>query len=173
MDITTTGGRAPNEADLRALDSSTVTVMDSNNQSMTVLGTTIETPPAQDMGGGLNTSLVAALPAPLGANNSVVVQLVLESEAATKDRTFVVVDRTPGRQFLRFIEERAKERNEHELTEGGKQVRGRFNIVGLIKVAPLGIRLAMAGKIPPLFLKPVPKVDEIRTIFETLEAPTL
>jgi hypothetical protein len=26
---------------------------------------------------------------------------------------------------------------------------------------------------PPLFLKPVPKVDEIRTIFDTLEAPTL
>ncbi|MEA2785920.1 MAG: succinate dehydrogenase / fumarate reductase, iron-sulfur subunit, partial [Candidatus Eremiobacteraeota bacterium] len=50
---------------------------------------------------------------------------------------------------------------------------GRFNIVGLIKVAPFGIRLALAGKIPPLFLKPVPKVDEIRTIFETLEAPTL
>ena len=50
---------------------------------------------------------------------------------------------------------------------------GRFNIKGLIKVAPLGIRLALAGKIPPLFLKPVPKVDEVRTIFETLEAPTL
>jgi len=50
---------------------------------------------------------------------------------------------------------------------------GRFNIRGLIKVAPLGIRLALAGKIPPLFLKPVPKVDEIRMIFDTLEAPTL
>ena len=30
-----------------------------------------------------------------------------------------------------------------------------------------------SGKIPPLFLKPVPKVDEIRTIFDTLEAPVL
>jgi len=50
---------------------------------------------------------------------------------------------------------------------------GRFNIKGLIKVAPFGIRLALAGKIPPLFLKPVPKVDEIRTIFDTLEAPVL
>ena len=50
---------------------------------------------------------------------------------------------------------------------------GRFNIKGLIKVAPLGIRLALAGKIPPLFLKPVPKVDEIKTIFDTLEAPVL
>jgi succinate dehydrogenase / fumarate reductase iron-sulfur subunit len=50
---------------------------------------------------------------------------------------------------------------------------GRFNIRGLVKVAPFGIRLALAGKIPPLFLKPVPKVDEIRTIFDTLEAPVL
>jgi hypothetical protein len=50
---------------------------------------------------------------------------------------------------------------------------GRFNIRGIIKVAPFGIRLALAGKMPPLFLKPVPKVDEIRTIFDTLEAPTL
>jgi hypothetical protein len=50
---------------------------------------------------------------------------------------------------------------------------GRFNIRGLLKVAPFGLRLAMAGKIPPLFLKPVPKVDEIRTIFNTLEVPVL
>jgi len=50
---------------------------------------------------------------------------------------------------------------------------GRFNIKGLIKVAPFGLRLAMAGKIPPMFLKPVPKVDEIKMIFDTLEAPVL
>ena len=48
---------------------------------------------------------------------------------------------------------------------------GRFNIIGLIKVAPLGIRMALSGKLPPVFLKPVPKVDEIRTIFDALEAP--
>jgi succinate dehydrogenase / fumarate reductase iron-sulfur subunit len=48
---------------------------------------------------------------------------------------------------------------------------GRFNIRGLLQTAPLGIRMAVKGKIPPLFLKPVPKVDEIRTIFDTLEAP--
>jgi succinate dehydrogenase / fumarate reductase iron-sulfur subunit len=50
---------------------------------------------------------------------------------------------------------------------------GRFNIKGLIKVAPFGIRLALAGKIPPLFLKPVPKVNEIAMIFDTLEVPVL
>jgi succinate dehydrogenase / fumarate reductase iron-sulfur subunit len=50
---------------------------------------------------------------------------------------------------------------------------GRFNIKGLIKVAPFGIRLALAGKIPPMFLKPVDKVNEIAMIFDTLEAPVL
>lgn len=48
---------------------------------------------------------------------------------------------------------------------------GRFNIVGLLKVAPLGIRMALKGKLPPPFLKPVPQVDEIRQIFEVMEAP--
>ena len=48
---------------------------------------------------------------------------------------------------------------------------GRFNIRGLLKVAPLGARMALKGKLPPPFLKPVPKVDEIRTIFDALEAP--
>jgi succinate dehydrogenase / fumarate reductase iron-sulfur subunit len=48
---------------------------------------------------------------------------------------------------------------------------GRFNIRGLLKVMPLGLRLASRGKIPPLFLKPVPKVDEIRAIYDTLNVP--
>ncbi len=48
---------------------------------------------------------------------------------------------------------------------------GRFNIRGLLKIAPLGLRLASRGKIPPLIMHPVPKVDEIRTIFETMEVP--
>lgn len=48
---------------------------------------------------------------------------------------------------------------------------GRFNIRGLLKVAPLGLRMASKGKLPPMFLKPIPKVDEVRTIFESLEVP--
>jgi len=50
---------------------------------------------------------------------------------------------------------------------------GRFNIRGLLKVAPLGLRMASKGKLPPIFLRPIPKVDEVRTIFESLEVPTL
>jgi succinate dehydrogenase / fumarate reductase iron-sulfur subunit len=48
---------------------------------------------------------------------------------------------------------------------------GRFNVVGLLKVAPLGLRMAAKGKMPPPFLKPIPKVNEVRTIFDALEVP--
>ena len=48
---------------------------------------------------------------------------------------------------------------------------GKFNIVGLLRVAPLGLRMASKGKLPSIFLKPVPKVNEIRTIFDALEVP--
>ena len=48
---------------------------------------------------------------------------------------------------------------------------GRFNFRGLLKVMPLGLRMASKGKIPPLFMHPVQKVEEIRTIFEAMEVP--
>ena len=48
---------------------------------------------------------------------------------------------------------------------------GRFNFKGLVKIIPLGARMAIKGKVPPLFLRPVPKVDEIRTIYDALEVP--
>jgi succinate dehydrogenase / fumarate reductase iron-sulfur subunit len=46
---------------------------------------------------------------------------------------------------------------------------GRFNFTGLLKVAPLGLRMAAKGKLPSPFLKPVPKVDEIKQIYAALE----
>lgn len=48
---------------------------------------------------------------------------------------------------------------------------GKFNIRGLLSVAPLGARMLARGKMPPPFLKPIPKVDEVRTIYDTLEVP--
>jgi succinate dehydrogenase / fumarate reductase, iron-sulfur subunit len=48
---------------------------------------------------------------------------------------------------------------------------GMFNVRGLLKVGPLGLRMAYKGKMPPPFLKPIPKVDEVRTIFDALEVP--
>jgi succinate dehydrogenase / fumarate reductase, iron-sulfur subunit len=77
----------------------------------------------------------------------------------------------PGPRHALVVAKTIKQTGMLHETEVIQGTVGRFNIRGLIKVAPLGLRLAMAGKIPPLFLKPVPKVDEIRTIFNTLEAP--
>ncbi len=48
---------------------------------------------------------------------------------------------------------------------------GKFNIKGLLRVMPLGLRMASKGKIPPLIMHPVEKVAEIRTIFEAMEVP--
>jgi succinate dehydrogenase / fumarate reductase, iron-sulfur subunit len=48
---------------------------------------------------------------------------------------------------------------------------GKFNFRGLLKIMPLGLRMAAKGKVPPLIMHPVEKVDEIRTIFETMEVP--
>jgi succinate dehydrogenase / fumarate reductase iron-sulfur subunit len=58
--------------------------------------------------------------------------------------------------------------NENEVIIGTV---GRFNFRGILKIMPLGLRMAAKGKVPPLFLHPVDKVAEIRTIYETLEVP--
>ncbi|HVA28267.1 MAG TPA: succinate dehydrogenase/fumarate reductase iron-sulfur subunit [Candidatus Baltobacteraceae bacterium] len=64
---------------------------------------------------------------------------------------------------------------------------GRFNVVGLVKVLPLALRMVSRGKLTPVemvvggtapmlglpSMKPIPKVNEVRTIFESLEVPTL
>jgi succinate dehydrogenase / fumarate reductase iron-sulfur subunit len=58
--------------------------------------------------------------------------------------------------------------NEAELIQG---TIGRFNVIGMLKVAPQALRMAARGKLPPPFLKPIPRVDEVRTIFNELEVP--
>ena len=79
----------------------------------------------------------------------------------------------PGPRHALVIAKTIKQTGMLHETEVIQGTVGRFNIKGLIKVAPFGIRLALAGKIPPLFLKPVPKVNEIAMIFDTLEVPVL
>ena len=79
----------------------------------------------------------------------------------------------PGPRHALVIAKTIKQTGMLHETEVIQGTVGRFNIKGLIKVAPFGIRLALAGKTPPLFLKPVPKVNEIKMIFDTLEAPVL
>ena len=63
VDITTlnSGGAGPSQADLRALDSSAVIA-----GTLNIKGTTLELPPEQLLGGGVNSSLNVVLPDPNG-----------------------------------------------------------------------------------------------------------
>ena len=59
MDITTlnSAGAGPGQADIRALNSGDVLVT-----ALTIKGTTVELPPAQELGGGLNSAFNVTLP---------------------------------------------------------------------------------------------------------------
>ncbi len=61
MDITTlnSSGAGPSQADLRALNTGDVVI---TSPSLTIKGTTVELPPRQALGGGLNTALNVTLP---------------------------------------------------------------------------------------------------------------
>jgi succinate dehydrogenase / fumarate reductase iron-sulfur subunit len=48
---------------------------------------------------------------------------------------------------------------------------GRFNFRGILKIVPLGLRMGIKGKVPPLIVHPVDRVEEIRTIFNAMEVP--
>ncbi|HVA33086.1 MAG TPA: hypothetical protein VNG31_02990, partial [Candidatus Baltobacteraceae bacterium] len=62
---------------------------------------------------------------------------------------------------------------------------GRFNVRAQLNVIPLAMRMVARGKLTPLemavggtapmlglpSMKPIPKVDEVRTIFDALEVP--
>ena len=61
-DISTLGNRAPGEADLRVISSTDTTVTLPNGTTAIVKGTTLDQPPSQPDGGGLNSSLSVALP---------------------------------------------------------------------------------------------------------------
>lgn len=61
MDITTlnSSGAGPSQADLRALNNGDVVI---TSPALTIKGTTVELPPNQALGGGLNTALNVTLP---------------------------------------------------------------------------------------------------------------
>jgi endonuclease G len=76
----TTYPALPGYADLRAISSGPVSVTVTGGASKTVLGTTLEMPPAQPMGGGNNSTLAAGtitLNAPLADGASIDLQFVL------------------------------------------------------------------------------------------------
>jgi len=47
---------------------------------------------------------------------------------------------------------------------------GIFNVKEMLKLAPIGMRSQMVGKVPPLFPKPIPGIQNVRRIFEKVEA---
>jgi hypothetical protein len=98
VDITTFPAPDPNTADLRARTSSDVVVTLTGGGTTTVRGTTLEQPPAQPSGGGLNSSLAAGtiMPLqPLAPGASINVQFVLGVEQAGNFRFFINVEAVP------------------------------------------------------------------------------
>lgn len=99
VDITTlnTPGYVPGglQADMRALSSTDATVVLSNGTQMLVRGTTVETPPQQTNGGGLNSSFgvfAYSLSQPLAPGASTNVQFVLGVQQSGTFRFFINVE---------------------------------------------------------------------------------
>jgi predicted extracellular nuclease len=87
-------GYAPNngQADLRLLSSTDTTATPSNPfepGDVTVKGTTLEEPPAQSLGGGLNSTVTLDLAEPLESGESVTVQLLVGVQQNGSYRFFV------------------------------------------------------------------------------------
>lgn len=90
----TTAPAPTGQADLRALDSGNITVTRMDGSQVNVFGTTVEQPPTQSMGGGLNTSLLVTLPnnAPIAPGAAVNVQLVTGVMQSGAFRFFINVE---------------------------------------------------------------------------------
>ena len=102
VDVTTLNspGYTPggSQSDLRALNSMDVMVTPTTGGSQLVRGTTVEEPPNQGLGGGLNTSLTVGsvtLGTPLAPNASVNVQFTLGVYQGGSFRFFINVEALP------------------------------------------------------------------------------
>jgi hypothetical protein len=98
IDITTFPSPA-GTADLRAITSSQVVVSNPcSGTNVTVEGTTLETPPAQPNGGGLNSTLSAGtitLATPLAHNQTISLQFLTGVQQTGTFRFFVVIEALP------------------------------------------------------------------------------
>ncbi|HEX8283554.1 MAG TPA: Calx-beta domain-containing protein [Pyrinomonadaceae bacterium] len=108
VEMTTYPTPGGGQADLRALSSSAVSVMSIDDAgtcspsatpcTLTVQGTTLETPPAQAVGGGYNSTLSAGtvtLAAPLNNNAAINLQFVLGTEGSGTFRFYIIVEALP------------------------------------------------------------------------------
>jgi len=98
IDITTRNNRTGAQADLRALSSGTFTYRVTGEMgTQTGQGTTLETPPDQPNGGGLNSSLTVIPPQrALAPGASINLQFLLGVERNGSDRFIVVVEALPS-----------------------------------------------------------------------------
>ena len=95
----TTGAAPVGTADLRALSAGDVMVTTTGQQVVQVKGLTLETPPAQPAGGGLNSTLAAGTitpDSPLAPGTSLPVQFRFGVMATGAFRFFVIVEALPG-----------------------------------------------------------------------------
>ena len=108
VELTTFPNTGPGEADLRALTSGSVSVMSINDAgtcqasptpcTLTIEGTTLETPPAQAEGGGYNSTLSAGtvtLATPMANNTAINLQFLLGIEQPGKFRFYIIVEALP------------------------------------------------------------------------------
>jgi hypothetical protein len=94
IDMTTTPVPALT-ADLRAISSTSVVVINPCGANVTVQGTKLETPPAQGIGGGLNSTLAAGtvtLSAPLAPAATIDLQFLLGVNVGGNFRFYIIVE---------------------------------------------------------------------------------
>ena len=99
VDITTLSSPVASspQADMRVLTSTGVVTNSQGQEVVTVTGLTLETPPAQTNGGGLNSTLTVALPGgALAPGNTIDVQFLLGVQQQGNFRFLVNVEALPG-----------------------------------------------------------------------------
>jgi hypothetical protein len=98
IDITTLGNTAAGQAELRVLNSPLQAIALTDTTSVSLQATTVQTPPTQASGGGLNTSLsegVITTTAPLANGATTCVQFLLGVQQSGSFRFYVVVEANP------------------------------------------------------------------------------
>jgi len=99
VDVTTLNRRTPGEADLRVLSSVAATVTRVDGTPVALSALTLEEPPTQTLGGGVNASLVVGTittGAPLAPGTAVNVEFKLGVVQGGTFRFFVNVEALPG-----------------------------------------------------------------------------
>jgi hypothetical protein len=121
VDITTLNSPVTSspQADLRVLSSTGVVTNSQGDEVVTVTGLTLETPPVQSNGGGLNSSLTVVLPGgALAPGNSIDVQFLLGVQQQGSFRFLVNVEALTGLAGASSPSEQSNMKNRSTKTAG-------------------------------------------------------